>query len=276
MRRLSGALLLCAAASLYALHLAGCAAVSMPAIHSEPERLEVARKMAKDRDYTAAIEQLKLYVERNAGSAHVDEAIYLLGECYLKSKDFPNAAVEFERLGRDFPESDSSAAAAFGLGDALYGQSRPPDFDQEYTNKALEQWEHYRRDYPYHWLVPKAEERIAKCRAQLATKLLNNADLYYKLRQYDPARIYYQQVEQEYGDTPLLGNAMIGRARCDAMDGRIAEAIEYLKEMEQRFAGQPLGKRAASERSRIQHMGKIKPQKEQHRIPENPSPPGQP
>jgi hypothetical protein len=60
------------------------------------------------------------------------------------------------------------------------------------------------------------------------------------------------------------------------MDGRIAEAIEYLKEMEQRFAGQPLGKRAASERSRIQHMGKIKPQKEQHRIPENPSPPGQP
>jgi outer membrane protein assembly factor BamD len=273
MRRVSAALLLGAAVWLYALQLAGCAAVSMPAIHSEPERLEVARKMAKDRDYTAAIEQLKVYVERNAGSAHVDEAIYLLGECYLKSKDFPNAAVEFERLERDFPESDSSAAASFGLGAALNGQSRPPDFDQEYTNKALEQWERYRRDYPWHWQVPKAEELIAKCRLQLASKLLNNADLYYKLRQIGPARIYYKQVEEEYGDTPLLGNAMIGQARCDAMEGKTAEAIEYLKDMERRFAGQPLGKKAAAERSRIEHLGKVKPPKETHRIPENPNQP---
>jgi outer membrane assembly lipoprotein YfiO len=275
MKRVSAALLLCAAASLYALQLAGCAAISMPAIHSEPERLEVARKLAKDREYTSAIEQLKLYVERNGGSAHVDEAIYLLGEVYLKSKDFPNAAVEFERLQRDFPESDSSAAAAFQLGEALYGQSRPPDFDQEFTTKALGQWEHYRRDYPWHWLVPKAEERIAKARAQLASKLMNNADLYYKLRQYDPARIYYQQVEQEYSDTPLLGNAMIGQARCNAMAGRTAEAIAYLKEMEQRFAGQPLGKKAASERSRIEHMGTVKPPKETHR-PEEPTTPTPP
>src|SRR5262245_41304556 len=232
MRRVTAALLLCAAASLYALSLAGCAAVSMPAIHSEPERLQVARKLAKDREYTSAIEQLKIYVERNAGSAHVDEAIYLLGECYLKSKDFPNAAVEFERLQRDFPESDSSAAAAFGLAEAQYGQSRPPDFDQEFTSKALEQWEHYRRDYPYHWLVPKAEERIAKARLQLATKLLNNADLYLKLSQIEPARIYYQQVEAEYSDTPLLGNAMIGQARCFALEGKTAESIAYLKDME--------------------------------------------
>jgi outer membrane assembly lipoprotein YfiO len=272
MRRLTAAALLCAAASLYALHLAGCAAVSMPAIHSEPERLEVARKMAKDREYTSAIEQLKLYVERNGGSAHVDEAIYLLGECYLKSKDFPNAAVEFERLQRDFPESDSSAAAAFGLAEAQYGQSRPPDFDQEFTTKALEQWEHYRRDYPWHWRVPEAERRVAKCRAQLASKLLNNANLYLKLNQIEPARIYYRQIEEEYSDTPMLGDAMIGQARCTALEGHTADAIQYLKDMEMRFKGQPLGQRAARERSRIEHMGNVKPPKETHRIPENPNP----
>ena len=268
-RRVTALLLLCAAVSALAFALAGCAAVSMPAVHSEPERLEVARKMAKDRQWISAIEQLKTYIDRNAGSAHVDEAIYLLGECYLKSKDFPNAAVEFERLQRDFPESDSSAAASFGLGEALNGQSRPADFDQDYTMKALEQWERYRRDYPYHWRVPEAEQRVAKCRAQLASKLLNTADLYLKLRQIEPARVYYKEVEQEYSDTPLLGDAMIGVARCDALAGRTADAIEYLKDMEARFAGQPLGKKAASERSRIEHMGNVKPPKETHRIPEN-------
>jgi outer membrane protein assembly factor BamD len=252
-----------------ALHLAGCAALSVPAVHSEGERLEVARKMAKDREWTSAIELLKTYVERNAGSNDVDEALYLLGDCYLKSKDYPNAAVEFERLQRDYPESDSSAAASFRLAESLFGQSRPPDFDQDYTTRALEQWEHYRRDYPYHWLVPEAERRIAKCRAQLASKMLSTADLYLKLRQVEPARVYYQQIEQEYGDTPLVGDAMIGLAWCDARAGRTADAIAYLKELEARFAGQPLGKKAKSERAKIERMGNVKPPKETHRIPEN-------
>ena len=47
------------------------------------------------------------------------------------------------------------------------------------------------------------------------------------------------------------------------------DAIAYLKDMETRFAGQPLGQRAARERSRIEHMGSVKPPKETHRIPEN-------
>ena len=269
MRRISAALLLCAVASLVALVLAGCAAVSMPAVHSEPERLEVARRMVHNRDWTSAIELLKTYIDRNAGSARVDEAIYLLGECYLKTKDYPNAAVEFERIGRDFPESDSSAAASFGLGEALYGQSRPPDFDQDFTTKALDQWGRYRREYPGHWRVPEADQRVAKCRVQLASKLLNTAELYLKLRQTEPARVYFQRVEQTYDDTPLVGDAMIGIARCDALAGRTADAIAYLKDLETRFHGEPLGARAARERSRIERMGTVKPARESHRIPEN-------
>jgi outer membrane assembly lipoprotein YfiO len=269
MRRISAALLLCAAASLFGVFLAGCAAISRPAVHSEPERLELARREAKNRDWLSAIELLKTYIERNAGSAKVDEAIYLLGECYLKTKDYPNAAVEFERLQRDFPESDSSAAASFRLGEALFGQSRPPDFDQDYTTKALEQWERYRRDYPYHGLVPEAEQRIAKCRAQLASKLLSTADLYLKLRQIEPARVYYRRVEQEYSDTPMVGDAMIGVARCDALAGRTGEAIAYLKDMEMMFKGRPLGARAARERARIERMGPVKPPHETHRIPDS-------
>ena len=265
MRRVFAALLLGAAAT-----LAGCAAIGVPTVRTETERLEVARRLAKDREYLNAIEQLKIYVERNGGSAQVDEAIYLLGECYLKTKDYANAGVEFERLMRDFPESDSSAAAAFSMGEAYRGQSRPPDFDQDYTMKALEQWERYLRDYPYHWRVPEAEQRVAEFRTQLAKKALNTADLYLKLRQVEPARLYYQRVEQEFGDTPVVGDAMIGLARCDALAGRHAEAVAYLKDIEQRFAGQPLGARAARERQRIERLGPIKPQHETHRIPDQP------
>ena len=41
------------------LALAGCSATSMPGVHSEPERLELARRAMARRDYTVATELLK-------------------------------------------------------------------------------------------------------------------------------------------------------------------------------------------------------------------------
>jgi len=270
MRRVPATLLRRLAAPLLALALAGCAASVLPAVHSETERLELARRLVRKRDWTNAIELLKTYIDRNSGSAQVDEAVYLLGECYLGSKDYANAAVEFERLQRDYPESDSSAAAAFRLGEALFGQSRPPDFDQEYTTRALEQWERYRRGYPGHWLQAEADRRIATCRARLASKLVHTGLLYLKLRQIEPARVYFRRVEQDYADTPVVGDALIGLARCDALEGRRAEAIALLKDLETRFSGQPLGTRAARERARVERMKAAGPAGEANRVPEAP------
>src|SRR5262245_42950617 len=97
------------------LGLAGCGASVMSQVHSEEERLALARRYASDRRYFDSIELLKSYIQNNAGSAEVDEAIYLLGECYLKTKDWATAAVEFERLLTDYPESDSAASGSFRL-----------------------------------------------------------------------------------------------------------------------------------------------------------------
>ena len=118
------------------LWLAGCGASVLPAVHSEAERLTLARRLMQQHHYANAIDLLKGYIDTNAGSADIDAAIYLLGECYLRTKDWALASTEFERLLRDYPESDSGGAASFGLGDALFGQARGPDFDQEETTKG--------------------------------------------------------------------------------------------------------------------------------------------
>jgi len=229
---------------------AGCGA-TLPQIHSEAERLQVARRMFDQRQWAQASELLKTYVDNNAGSADVDEAIYLLGVSYLKLKDWPTAQVEFERLLRDYPESDSSGSAAFRLGEALFGQSRGPDFDQEYTQKALDQWESFRRTYAHHWLIPEAELRIDKARQRLASKMLKNGNLYLKLRMAEPARTYFQRVLDDYGDTPQAGEAAIGLALVDAMAGKKRAAIQRLKQIESEFSGQPIAARAAKERARL-------------------------
>jgi outer membrane protein assembly factor BamD len=230
----------------------GCAASSIPPVHSEAERMALARRMMDQRRWASATELLKGYIQNNPGAGDVDQAVYLLGMCYLRTHDWALAGNEFDRMIREYPESDSTPSASFRLGEALYAQARPPDFDQEFTHKALDQWQAYLRNYPGHWLNPQAERQSLMARSRLATKLIHTGELYLKLKLPGPARVYFEQVEQEYGDTLLLGRALLGEALCDVREGNTERAIERLRDVENRFAGRAVATDAARERVRLE------------------------
>lgn len=232
--------------------LAGCGAHTLPEIHSETERLATARRLHAEGDESDAIELLKVYASSASGAADVDEAIYLLGQCYLSTKEWALASNEFERVLHDYPESDSSASASFRLGEAYYGQSRKEDFDQEYTLKALDQWQSYERANPGHWLNRAADRRILQARTRLANKVLSSGILYLKLRLYGPSRFYFRQVIEDFGDTSARPRAELGLAMADAREKKRVPAVAALRDIESRYAGQPVAAEAARERKRLE------------------------
>jgi outer membrane protein assembly factor BamD (BamD/ComL family) len=243
-------------AALAAALLAGCGASTIPPVHSEGERLELGRRALTNREYNVAIELLKSYVEASAGSADVDQAIEMLGESYLHIHEWAEAQSQFERLVRDFPESDSAAAGSYHLGEALWGQSRGPAFDQEYTLKALEQWETYLRSYPDHWLHASGEKWAQRCRERLADKLALSGELYLKLRRVAPARVYFHRVLDELPNTAVAARAELGLMLADGLAGQRAEAIAQLTDFEARHRGDDLGTRAAREIERLKREEK--------------------
>ena len=230
----------------------GCGGHVLPEIHSDADRFTTARRLYDQGDYGDAVTLLKPYIDSAAGTAQVDQAIYLLGTCYLKQKEWALAADQFERIGRDYPESDSSASAAFRLGEAYFGQSRNADFDQDFTHRALDQWESYLRDNPGHWLNIEAQRRVMDARTRLARKLLHTGDLYLKLRLLEPARVYYRRVVDEHGDTAERPYADMGLALLDAHQGKRAEAVAQLREIETQYARLPIASKAAQERRRLE------------------------
>lgn len=254
--------------------VAGCGGSVLPQIHDEGGRLELARRLYAKGDATLAIQVLAPFSTSSSGSGNVDEALYLLGLCHLKTKDFLGAQADFERLQRDFPESDSAASGAFRQGEALWGQARGPDFDQEYTLKALEQWMTFRRDHPEHWLADEATRRIAEARTRLATKLYRTGDLYVKLKEYESARTYFRHVLTEYSESPLYGDALIGWAVASARLGQRDTALTTLRELEAEFAGKPLGVKAAQTREKMTHWRIETKRKRRHSTPNEPPPPG--
>lgn len=254
--------------------VAGCGGSVLPQIHDEGGRLELARRLYAKGDATLAIEVLAPFSTSGSGSANIDEAVYLLGLCHLKTKDYLAAQADFERLQRDYPESDSAASAEFRQGEALWGQSRGPDFDQEHTLKALDQWMAFRRDHPDHWLGDEATRRIAEARTRLATKLYRTGDLYVKLKEYESARTYFKDVLTEYSESPLYGDALIGWAVASARLGERDTALATLRGLETEFAGKPLGIRAAQVREKMAKWKLAKKPARRHTAPNEPPPPG--
>ena len=240
----------------FPLLLAGCSAGVIPAVHSEAERLSEARHAMDQREYNVAIELLKTYIANNAGSKEVDDAVYRLGMCYLKIREYPTAQVEFERLLRDYPESDSAASAAFRLGDALWGQTRAADFDQEFSQKALDQWESYLHAYPGHWLNANCRHNIEVARTRLAKRLVDVGTLYLKLNLPNPARAYFQMTTDHYADTVPVFEARLGLALCDARLGHRQDAIAKLKPLVADCPIPEVHQRAARELAKLErHSG---------------------
>ncbi|HET7224953.1 MAG TPA: outer membrane protein assembly factor BamD [Candidatus Eisenbacteria bacterium] len=248
-RRAAPALLI----ALLAAALAGCAAGTMPAVHSEAERLSLGRQALANKQYNIAVELLKGYVQNNAGGAEVDHAIELLGEAYLKLREWTDAQAQFERVTRDFPESDSAGSAAWRLGEAMWGQSRGPDFDQENTRKALAQWQTYLRDYPGHWANALAQARVAQARTRLADQYVDHARLYLKNGILGPARMWFQRTIDEYGDTPRRADAELGLATVMAKQGHRSDALAALRAVETQYPGTATAHEAAEQRHHLEH-----------------------
>ncbi len=256
--------------------LAGCGGAVLPQIHDEGGRLELARRLYAKGDAALAVEVLGSYSTSGSGSADVAQAVYLLGLCHLSMKDFPGAQADFERIVRDYPESDSAASAAFRIGEALWGQSRSPDFDQEFTLKALDQWMAFRGDHPEHWLAELATRRIAEARTRLATKLFRTGDLYVKLKEYEAARRYFIDVMNSYSESPVYGDALLGWAVASARLGERDTALTTLRNIEQEFAGRPLADKAARTRMMMAKWKSGRSVTRRHTAPNEPPPPGTP
>jgi len=240
------------AAAAFLAALAGCGASVLPQVMNDSARVPLARQLLDKGDAVLASEVLKAYAQSGAGNADIDQAVYLLGVAYLRQHEWVEAQTQFERVLREYPESDSASAASYRLGEALFGQARPADFDQEYTLKALAQWQAFVQQYPDHPFVAEADAQIAACRARLAHKLWRNGDVYRKQDLYEPAQFYFKAVIEQYSDTPVYGDALIGLALTDAKLGRKDTALVVLRDLAKKFDGKPLGDEAARWAERVQ------------------------
>jgi outer membrane protein assembly factor BamD len=203
-------------------------------------------------DYFDAIADLKAYVEQYPGTDLTDDALFYLGQAYVRTKDYALASGQFDRLIRDFPATPHAADAVFWLARCDDLQSRPAMLDPTETERALQRYGEFLGQYPDSGHAAEARERVQALRDRLAEKRYRNGRLYYRLKQYPASEIYLRDVLVKYPQSSWAGEATLLLADVLLREGKREEAVDALKRLQ---ASLPDGVLRARVADRLQSLG---------------------
>ena len=164
-------------------------------------KLEMANKYYNQGKYNKA---QQLFVELfpvMKGSDHFEDLYYKYAYCSYNLKDFEDAENLFNGYLGVFPNNPRAEEVAYMQAYSFYRQSPKVELEQTNTQKAIGMMQTFMMTYPNSSRLADAQEVINLCRAKLEEKQLKAAQLYYNLRQYQAAGIYFNNLLINYPDS---------------------------------------------------------------------------
>ncbi len=192
--------------------IVGCSGRKPEATWTGEEYFRYALDMYEDENYFEAINEFTIVILRYPGSTVADSAQFYLASCHFNLEEYIISAAEYSKLINNMPQSPLVPEAQFMLAESYYSMSPRPALDQEYSVKALREYQIFLEDFPRDVRREDAERKIFMLREKLAQKQLQNADLYRKMMELNSSIIYYDIVLERYYDTEFADDALFGKA----------------------------------------------------------------
>ena len=104
-----------------------------------------------------------------------------------------------------------------------------PDYfkDQTYTEKALERYQEFLDDFPTSEYSQTVTASMSDLRNKLAMKLYETGILYLKMDEFEPARMSFNRVLDQYYDTDIVEKVHFGVIQSFVKDNKLEQAKEY-------------------------------------------------
>ena len=199
------------------------------------ERFQRAMDLFNDGDFLDAIEEFRFVTLQFPGSALADDAQFHLGECYYQREEYILAAYEYELLIRTHPASSLIPDARYKRGMCYYGLSPDSYLDQEYSKKAIDEFQALLEYHPFDSRAPDAETKIQELNTKLAKKTYDGGVIYMKMEYFRAAGLMFDQVLERYHDTPFAEPALLGKGEALLRRLRYADAKRELERFLNRY-----------------------------------------
>lgn len=194
-----------------ALLLSGCSSGESTKAMTVEERFSHAKALFDKENYLDAINEFTVITLQYQGSTYAADAQYYLGECRLQREEYLLAAFEYMVVKRNYPASPRVPDALYKLAFSYYKLSPKSSLDQQYTKRALDEFQSFVEYYPSHAMAVDAETRIKELNTRMAKKQYDTARLYAIMEYYRAALFYYDDVIEKYHDTEYAPLAYIDK-----------------------------------------------------------------
>lgn len=175
---------------------------------------ERGEKNFEKKKWEKAIENFNMVLLNSPGGELADDAQFYLGECYYNKKEYLLAISEYQQLTERYSYSPLAEEAYYKIALSYFELSPKYQLDQEYSYKALTEFQEFIETYAGSDWRLDAEEKIEEIRNRLAHKLYAAGKLYRKLHQWDSAIIYFENMLESYYDTKWITPAKLEMAHC--------------------------------------------------------------
>ena len=200
-------------------------------------------KMEK-KDWLEAMQAFRVLTLNHSGSNLVDDALYYLGETHIQMKEYPVAVVTYRRLIRDFPQSPYADKGQYQMALSIFKQSSPVHLTQDKTFEAIRELQIFLDEYPDSEMAPEAIKLLQTCLDKVAEKDYKIGHLYFKMHDWEAARLYLTELLEEFPMSNWASKAQYDVAESYAREENWEEAIEQYSIYVQSYFDEELQEKA--------------------------------
>jgi len=182
-------------------------------------------------DFYKAKLEFTIIVLNNPGHRIIEEAQFYLAESHFNLKEYILAIEEYDKLIRSMPRSEFVDDARYKIGMSYYKLAPGYALDQEYTYKAVTQFQLFLEEYPDSDLRSTVEDMLETCRNKLAKKEYKTGELYRKMSLFESAIISFDVVLEQFYDTEYADDALYWKGECHRHMGEWDEAEQTFNDL---------------------------------------------
>lgn len=185
----------------------------------------IAKEPFDDGHYEEAIKKLGEFKARFPYSQFSTEAELLIADSQFNLERFQEAAAAYDTFVKLHPKHPRCDYALYRIAESYWEDSpEAPSREQEYTEKAVAQWQEVIQKFPNTEFAAKSQGMIAKGRRRLAESIQFVARFYCKQKIWHSCAYRYTMLLDKYADQKDLSQEALEKAAY-ALD-RVAEAKE--------------------------------------------------
>jgi outer membrane protein assembly factor BamD len=226
-----------------------------PELSSSDEALYKLGEQYLKKDSEKAILYLRQVIDSFPKSFYAQRAKLLIADAYFKKGDESSmilAGAEYREFIRSYPYSPSAAYAQYQIAMAFYKKQLKQGRDPSKTIQALGEFKKVITDYPASDQAKDAQEKIKDCEERLAAHSADIAVLYYKRRALRASISRLSEIMTQYPNYSKLDEIYFYLGDCYFLMNVPNEAVPYFTKVVTDYPGHKVAEKATKRLAEIE------------------------